>query len=213
MLKHRYIVVEGSIACGKSALSERLAEYFGATLFPEKPEENPFLSHFYSNVTQHALATQLAFLMKRAEDSELILSADKEGKRVVSDFLLEKDQIFVPVILDDEEAKLYWNIKQKIMPHYPAPDLVIYLQASDEVVANRVHKRGHVYKSLFPEGYLTHIHAEYRRFFHAYNHAPLLIANTDELDFAGNDDHFALLIDALMNMQGGVHYLNLNTYA
>lgn len=213
MLKHRYIVVEGSIASGKSALSERLAEYFGATLFPEKPQENPFLEPFYMNATQHALATQLAFLMTRAKDSEYILSVDEKGKRVVSDFLLEKDQIFVPVVLDDEEAKLYWEIKQKILPQYPAPDLVIYLQASDEVVANRVHKRGQSYHSLFPEGYLTHIHDEYRRFFHNYTHSPLLIANTDELDFVGNDEHFMLLINALMNMQGGVYYLNQNTQA
>ena len=64
--------------------------------------------------------------------------------------------------------------------------------------------------NIFPDGYLQQIHDEYRRFFHLYQHAPLLIANTDELDFINNDEHFQLLLTTMQNMRGSRHYLNLN---
>ncbi|WP_434778010.1 deoxynucleoside kinase [Neisseria sp. Ec49-e6-T10] len=211
--KLRYIVVEGSIASGKSALSEKLTNYFSALLIKEKPEENPFLLDFYANATNHALAAQLSFLMQREEAGRAILEADANNQRVVSDFLLEKDKIFVPIVLGEKEEKLYWQIKQKVQPTYPTPDLLIYLQASDDVLKKRLSKREKNYQELFPQGYIEQIHDSYRHFFYLYQHAPMIIANTDELDFVGNEDHFGLLIDAIANMQGSKLYLNLNTNA
>ena len=63
--------------------------------------------------------------------------------------------------------------------------------------------------NLFPSGYLNQIHEEYRRFFHLYDNAPLLIANNDDMDFTDNDDHFELLLRTISHMQGNRHYLNL----
>ncbi len=207
----RYIVVEGSIASGKSALSKKLAEYFAATLIDEKPQNNPFLVNFYGNANNHALATQLSFLMQREQDGQEILLADQKNRKVVSDFLLEKDQIFVPIILDEQEEKLYWSIKQKVMPQYPMPDLVIYLQATNEVLRKRMSTRTKNYQDMFPKGYIEQIHENYRSFFYLYQRTPLIIANIEELDFVNNEDHFGLLIDAIANMQGSKIYLNLST--
>ncbi len=209
--KLRYIVVEGSIASGKSALSKKLAEYFSAQLVDEKPENNPFLLDFYGNAKNHALATQLSFLMERARDCQEILLADQNNQKTVSDFLLEKDQIFVPVVLNEKEEKLYWAIKQKVMPQYPMPDLVIYLQATNDVLRKRMSKREKAYQDMFPKGYIEQIHDSYRSFFHLYQRAPLIVANIASLDFVHNEDHFGLLIDAIANMQGSKFYLNLNT--
>ena len=47
--KYRYVVVEGPIGVGKTSLTHRLAEHCGATAMLEKPEENPFLTHFYQD--------------------------------------------------------------------------------------------------------------------------------------------------------------------
>lgn len=62
---------------------------------------------------------------------------------------------------------------------------------------------------MFPSGYLGKIQQEYSRFFHLYQNAPLLIVNADELDFAGNDEHFDMLLQAMGGMQGSRRYLNL----
>lgn len=209
-MKYPYIVVEGSIGSGKSALSRRLADYFGSVLLPEMPQRNPFLDPFYHNAARHALGVQLAFLMQRVEAVTAILEAEGRGERVISDFLLEKDQIFAPIILNNEELNLYWQIRSRVMAQVPVPDLVIYLQASDEHIAKRIENHNAGRKNLFPEGYVRRVHDEYRRFFHLYDRAALLIANTDELDFIGNEDHFDMLLRAMDSMRGTRHYLNLS---
>lgn len=209
-MDYRYIVVEGSIGSGKSALSRRLAQHFDALLLSEIPESNPFLERFYLNAANHGLATEMHFLIRRSEAIKVIYAEDERRSRVIADFLLEKDQIYVPVILRDDEQTLYWQIKQRVMPKFPVPDLVIYLEASDEMLDRRLRQRNEGSLNLFPDGYLQQIHNEYRHFFHLYQHAPLLIANTNELDFMGNDDHFALLLKTIANMQGSRIYLNLS---
>ena len=213
-MDYRYIVVEGSIGSGKSEVSQRLAGYFNALYLTESPERNPFLEQFYLNAANHGLATELYFLMRRAEAVEVINTEEEKNGRIVADFLLEKDQIFVPTVLKGgdpgNEQTLFWEMKQKVMPEYPVPDLGVYLQTSDELAQKRLQKRNGGMLNLFPAGYLQQIHDEYRRFFHLYQNAPLLIANADEMDFAGNDDHFEMLLRAMSNMQGSRHYLNLN---
>ncbi|TCO98345.1 deoxynucleoside kinase [Uruburuella suis] len=213
-MDYRYIVVEGSIGSGKSEVSQRLAGYFNALYLTESPERNPFLEQFYLNAANHGLATELYFLMRRAEAVEVINTEEEKNGRIVADFLLEKDQIFVPTVLKGgdpgNEQTLFWEMKRKVMPEYPVPDLVVYLQTSDELAQKRLQKRNGGMLNLFPAGYLQQIHDEYRRFFHLYQNAPLLIANADEMDFAGNDDHFEMLLRAMSNMQGSRHYLNLN---
>ncbi|MDO5058645.1 MAG: deoxynucleoside kinase [Neisseria sp.] len=212
-MDYKYIVVEGSIGSGKSDLARRLADYFNALYLTESPERNPFLEAFYQNAAKHGLATELYFLMRRAEAIDIInFEESKADGRVVADFLLEKDQIFVPVILDGSEPgneqTLFWQIKHKVMPEIPVPDLVIYLQTSDDNAAKRLQKHGDNRFHLFPSGYLGQVHEEYRRFFHLYQNSPLLIANADEMDFSGNDEHFELLLRAISHMQGSRHYLN-----
>ena len=210
-MDYRYIVVEGSIGSGKSELARRLAGYFDALYLTESPETNPFLSLFYENAANHGLATELHFLLRRVKAIDIINAEEARGGRVVADFLLEKDQIFVPVVLDDDEnaneQTLFWEAKHRIMPEMPVPDLVIYLQTADEAADKRLISRGGTF-NFFPAGYLGRIREEYRRFFHLYDNAPLLIAN-DEMDFTGNDDHFELLLRTISHMQGNRHYLNL----
>jgi deoxyadenosine/deoxycytidine kinase len=213
MMDYRYIVVEGSIGSGKSAVSRRLAEYFDALYLTESPERNPFLEQFYLNVTKHGLASELYFLMRRAEAVEVIHAEEAANNRIVADFLLEKDQIFAPVVLKGtepgNEQNLFWQIKHKVMPEFPLPDVVIYLESSDETAKKRLQQRGDNLINLFPAGYLKSINQEYRNFFHLYENAPVLIANADEMDFAENDDHFEMLIRALAGMTGNRYYLNL----
>ncbi len=101
-------------------------------------------------------------------------------------------------------------MKQRVMPESPVPDLVVYLQTSDELAQKRLQKAQRRHAELVSRRLSATIHDQYRRFFHLYQNAPLLIANADEMDFAGNDDHFEMLLRAMSNMQGSRHYLNLN---
>ena len=165
-MDYRYLVVEGSIGSGKTALSRKLAQHFECELLSEAPEQNPFLTKFYLNAANHGLATQLHFLMERAAAASIVLEEDRQHQRVISDFLLEKDQLFVPIVLQDDEATLYWQIKQQVLPEYPVPDLVIYLQGKQ--TANHAQANGSqsAHYKLFPNGYMAQVDDEYSHFFH-----------------------------------------------
>ncbi len=214
-MKYKYIVVEGMVGSGKTALVRRLAKHLNTNILLEQDKNNPFLERFYLNTNNHALASELYFLLRRAESIAIIDAEDKMDGCVVSDFLLEKDRIFVPVALADEEPaneqRLYWQIKEKIMPVMPAPDLVIYLQMSDEAVRKRQQGNSEDANHLrfFPEGYLSILNKEYREFFLKYENSPLLIINNDHMDFANDNRHFQLLIDTINNMQGTRYYLDI----
>lgn len=209
-MQYQYIVVEGSIGSGKSVLSKKLAAYFDAMYLTESPEKNPFLEQFYLNAANHGLATELHFLVRRSEVLSIIQAEEERHQRVISDFLLEKDQIYVPVILKEHEQTLFWEIKHKLLPEFPVPDLVIYLEARDDYLNYHLRHRGDNAVNMFPPGYLKQIHQEYRHFFHLYQKAPLLIANIEDLDFINNEDHFEILLQAIANMKGSRYYLNLS---
>ena len=59
----------------------------------------------------------------------------------MADYLFDKDVLFARLNLSDEEFALYQKIYHNLAPQAPAPDLVIYLQASPESLIERVHKR------------------------------------------------------------------------
>src|SRR5258707_4624356 len=65
--KYRYIVVEGPIGAGKTSLARKLSAHLGKSLLLEDPDSNPFLARFYEDPRRHALATQLFFLVQRAQ--------------------------------------------------------------------------------------------------------------------------------------------------
>lgn len=209
-MKYRYIAIEGTIGSGKTALAKKLADYFTAKLMPEEAERNPFLIPFYLNAHNHGLATQLYFLLQRSEVNIEIALQIQRNSMMVSDFLLQKDEIFAPIILNAQEQKLYQSIREKIMPSVVHPDLLIYLQCTNERANNRLSARKEKERYVFPEGYLKQVEEEYSRFFHLYDQAPVLMVNTDEIDFEHNTEHFELLLRTLSNMRGKRYYLNLS---
>lgn len=200
--KYRYVVVEGAIGVGKTSLARRLAEHIGAATLLEKPEENPFLAKFYQDPTRHALATQLFFLFQRNNEVRDLTQMDMFRQSTVADYLFEKDVLFARLNLDDAEFKLYQQIYSNLELHAPAPDLVIYLQASTSTLQTRVYKRAHSYERNISEDYLQRLTRSYSEFFHHYDAAPVLAVNSDHLDLVDNDDDFALLLQRIKDMRG-----------
>ena len=90
----RFIAVEGPIGAGKTTLSKLLANSFGYETFLEQPAENPFLSDFYINPSQAALATQLFFLFQRVKQIQDI-TVDKFVKRLAREGVKDSDVMSV----------------------------------------------------------------------------------------------------------------------
>lgn len=200
--KYRYIVVEGPIGVGKTSLAQRLAEHLGADILLEKPQENPFLERFYQDPQRHAMSTQLFFLFQRINEVRDQAQMDLFNTRTVSDYLFDKDALFARLNLSDDEFKLYQNIYQSLAPQAPTPDLVIYLQASTDTLIERVRRRGHNYERLLKNDYLARLSDSYREFFHQYEDAPLMMVNSENLNFVDNDADFRLLLERIEGMRG-----------
>lgn len=204
----RHIVVEGPIGVGKTNLARRLAGHIDAQLLLEQPELNPFLSRFYQDQRRYALQTQLFFLFQRIDQLSDLSQPDFFTSTVVADYLLEKDPLFAHLTLNDDEYALYRQIYDRISPQTAAPDLVIYLQAKPETLIARVRKRGIDMERKISDAYLTLLAESYTRFFHNYDAAPVMVVNSENLNFVDKDDDFHLLVQRIESMRSHREYFN-----
>lgn len=206
--RYRYIVVEGPIGTGKTSLAKKLAERFNAGLLLENADANPFLPRFYEDPKRHALSTQLFFLFQRTNQVQELKQMDLFGHATVSDFFLEKDPLFAKLNLGDDEYALYQQIYQHMRPQAPTPDLVIYLQAPPNVLAERVRQRAISYEQEIGESYLARLATAYSDFFYHYDASPLLIVNNANLNIVDRPQDFELLVERIGSMRGGREFFN-----
>jgi len=207
--KCRYVVVEGPIGAGKTSLARMLAHHVGGEELFERPEDNPFLERFYGDMPRFALATQLTFLFQRADQLSGVGQFDMFRQLTVGDFLLDKDPLFARLNLSDAEYLLYEKVYSHLKPQTPTPDLVIYLQAPVDTLIERVHRRGVDFERKISASYLTRLADAYSRYFYAYEAAPLLIVNSERLNFVDNPDHAKLLLARIRSMRGRREFFNL----
>ena len=207
--KYRYIVIEGPIGVGKTSLARRIATHLDSSLLLEEPAENPFLEKFYTDIPRYALPTQLFFLFQRNNQVQSLAQMDMFTQGVVSDFLLDKDQLFAKLTLSDAEQNLYQSIYSHLQPKALLPDLVIYLQASTTTLIDRVKQRGSTFEKNISEDYLWRLSEAYTRFFYQYEGAPVMIVNSENLNFVDNQPDFDLLLQRLEQMRGPREYFNL----
>ena len=203
----RYLAVEGPIGVGKSSLAEILAESLGARLVREDPGGNPFLASFYRDPRRYALSAQLFFLLQRyGQQADLAQGHLFERGGLVADYLFAKDRLFATLTLSADELALYDRVYQALRPRVVAPDLVVYLQARAEVLLERVEKRGRPEEKPIRREYLREVAKAYSEFFFAYNDGPLLIVDASEIDFVGNAEDRAALLDVISQTRVGVNH-------
>jgi deoxyadenosine/deoxycytidine kinase len=203
-----FIAVEGPIGVGKTTLAKKLAASFNYETLLEDAEENPFLEKFYHNRKQAALATQLFFLFQRAQKIQDMRQTDIFEPVRVSDFLIEKDPLFARINLERDEFQLYEKVYQQLTIDAPRPDLVIYLQASTDVLLSRIGNRGVPFEQAIERDYLERLNEVYSEFFLYYDGAPLLIVNASEIDLVNGESDYSHLVDYLLDIRSGRHYFN-----
>jgi len=204
----RYIAVEGPIGVGKTALARRLADSLSADLVLEEIEENPFLERFYRDGRSAALPAQMFFLFARARQIEDLRQSDLFSNVRISDYLFTRDRLFAELNLDPEELKLYDQIAENLAVEAPVPDLLIYLQASVDVIMRRLAQRNTRYDRFVDRDYIEKLTDAYSRFFHAYDEGPLLIVNASQIDPVNNDADFEQLFQQIERTTGGRHFFN-----
>jgi len=202
----RYIVIEGPIGVGKTSLTKLLAKEFNARCILEKPEENPFLPHFYQDRKKYAFQTQIFFLLNRFQQQKEIAQLDLFNQVTLCDYLFAKDRIFASLNLDDHELALYEQIFRLLTGQIPSPDLVIFLQAKPEVLLHRIKSRNISFEKEIDFEYLKTLTDAYNYYFFHYDHTPLLVVNTSEIDFVNREEDFTQLVREIKQMKKGTWY-------
>ncbi|HEX3376930.1 MAG TPA: deoxynucleoside kinase [Candidatus Acidoferrales bacterium] len=199
----RSIAIEGPIRVGKSTLSRILADRLHARRVFD-PEDNPFLSDFYREKPGSAFRAQMYFLIER---QHRVLEAQKnDAAPLVSDFLFEKDKIFAYINLDNEELKVYERYFGMFAAALKPPDLVIYLQATPEVLRERIAKKKSPAENQISRAYLEEVVRAYEHFFFHYSASDLLVINTSEIDFVERNADLQQLLRRLQQPVKGTQY-------
>lgn len=193
----RYIAIEGVIGAGKTTLATLLAERLNADLVLEQFEINPFLEKFYKDRRRYAFQTQIFFLVNRYIQQQNLLQSNLFKEYLVSDYIFEKDKIFAYLNLEGEELKLYEILATQLEKNILKPDLVIFLKASVDKLMENIRKRDRVFERNMQRSYIEQLHEAYDHFFFAYKSTPLLIVNTNELDFLKNPQDLDNLIELI----------------
>jgi deoxyadenosine/deoxycytidine kinase len=204
-MKYKFIAVEGPIGVGKSSLVNLLAAHFKARTVQEDVD-NPFLRDFYQDKAGSAFQCQLFFLLSRYRQQMELQQPNLFEQATLCDYLFAKDKIFAYLNLSDEELMIYERLYPVLEEKVPKPDLVIYLQASTEVLLERIRRRSRDLEREIAEGYLTEVNRAYNYFFFHYDATPLLVINTSEIDFVHRGADLEELIRQIEGMERGTRY-------
>ena len=207
----RYIAIEGPIRVGKTTLARILAERLNAQRVAE-PDENPFLKAFYDGDSGAAFQAQLTFLVRRFEQLGTLDVGPRSQKTVIADYIFEKDKLFAYLNLNDVELDTYNRYYNFFREQLPTPDLVIYLQATPEVLKKRLKKKNAPGEKALNLDYLEEVVKAYEHFFFHYTASDLLIVNTSDIDFVDrNEDLQELLRKVSAPIKGTQYFLPLGS--
>jgi len=205
-LHHKHIAIEGPIGVGKTTLAQAMADRLGAATFFERIDDNPFIELYYDDPERHALSVQLSFLFSRLKQWQELHQQELFHQGMISDYIFAKDRLFATVTLSDAELTLYDKVTRAVAVDLPKPDLVVYLQSDPNVIMERIKKRGRRFEKGLSHAYLRQVITAYNHFFFHYNETPLLIVQTDKLNFADNPEDIDALIQRIGAMRSGTEF-------
>lgn len=204
-LPFRHIAVEGPIGAGKTSLVDMLAKRFRGTKVLEDVE-NPFLGEFYKDKRGAAFRCQLFFLLSRYDQQRKLAQRDLFTELILSDYSFPKDKIFAYLTLEDSELMIYNRLYDLLVETVPKPELVIYLQGNMDTLLRRIRRRGRDYEKAISPAYLKELSDAYAHYFYRYEETPLLVVNTNEIDFVHKPEHFEALVEQIARAQKGTQY-------
>ena len=203
-----YIAIEGPIGVGKTSLAQLLSKELGARLVLEDFEDNPFLPDFYNDPERFGFQTQLFFLLQRYRQQQDLRQVDMFQKLLITDYMFVKDRLFASLNLGDKEMQLYDTVASLLERNIIRPDIVIYLQADTDVLMKNIEKRGRNMEKNVTWEYIDALNQVYTEFFFRYQDTPLVIINTNNIDFVENENDLKEVIDYIRQPVSGTKFFN-----
>ena len=206
MNENRYLVIEGVIGAGKTSLSRMLSERLSTQLVLEEVEENPFLKDFYRDRARFAFQTQMHFLFSRYQQQRDLRQTDLFSEKLVADYLFQKDRIFASLNLVDRELALYERLVGWLELDVVKPDIVVYLQAHPDTLMERIARRNRPFEKDMDKDYIAKLNDAYNHYFFHYTDTPLLVVNTNAIDFVNEPDDYEDLVRRILSHHQGTMY-------
>ncbi len=203
-----YIAIEGPIGVGKTSLVKLLSQELGARTVFEEFDENPFLPDFYKDPERFAFQTQLWFLLQRYQQQQDLRQVDMFHNLLITDYMFVKDRLFASLNLNENEMGLYDTIANLLERNVIHPDLVIYLQADTDTLMKNIDQRGRTYETTISYEYIDALNQIYNEYFFNYQDTPLVIINTNNIDFVNNKNDLKEVIDVIRQPVSGTKFFN-----
>ena len=165
-----------------------------------------FLRSFFVGERGAAFQTQFSFLVERYEQLRALEAGPNSHKTIIADYIFEKDKIFACVNLTDAELAVYNRYYEIFREQIPTPDLVIYLQATPEVLKKRLRKKKAPSEVAIHEDYIGEVVKAYEHFFFHYSASDLLVINTSDIDFVERHEDLQQLLRRLTEPIKGTQY-------
>jgi len=149
--------------------------------------------------------SSLARILAERMHARRIQDCDEDNP-FLADFIFEKDKIFAYLNLGNEELKLYERFFSRFSAEVRPPELVIYLQATPEVLRERVAKKAAASESRISLDYIEEVVRAYEHFFFRYAASNLLVVNTSEIDFVRSNTDLQQLLQRIEEPVQGTQY-------
>ena len=203
-----YIAIEGPIGVGKTSLANMMSKELGARLVLEAFEENPFLPDFYKDPERYAFQTQLFFLLQRYRQQQELRQVDMFQNLLITDYMFLKDRLFASLNLSEKEMHLYDTVANLLERNIIKPDMVIYLQADTDTLMKNIAQRGREMETEITYEYIDALSQVYTEYFFRYQDTPLVIINTNNIDFVHNEDDLKEVINYIRQPVSGTKFFN-----
>lgn len=192
-----FLAVAGNIGSGKSSLTGLLSAHFGWKPYFESVEDNPYLSDFYADMKRWSFNLQVYFLSNRFRSHKTI--TEGPSSVILDRAIYEDAEIFARNLYEigNMEKRDYDNYVALygVMTEYlRAPDLLIYLRATVDTLMHQISLRGRDFEQGIRREYLEQLNRHYEAWITRYALGPLLVVESDELDFVNNKEDFAAVV-------------------
>ena len=119
-----------------------------------------------------------------------------------------KDRLFASLNLNEKEMHLYDTVANLLERNIIRPDLVIYLQADTETLMKNIMNRGRSMESDITHEYIDALGQVYTEYFFRYQDTPLVIINTNNIDFVHNEKDLKEVIQYIREPISGTKFFN-----
>ena len=116
----------------------------------------------------------------------------------------------------NDDAEVVGSVISKLKPVLAErmPDVVVFLQASVDALMDRIRRRGREFERDMSREYIDTLNEAYNYFFFHYKETPLIVVNTNDIDFVESTADFEELAREIEEHdKGTAYYVPIGTRA